>query len=60
MLGVRWPHGVLLTGPPGCGKTLMVQAVAGEQTSGSSRDMPRSASLVCVVSGLTESPLSHI
>ncbi|KAG2494237.1 hypothetical protein HYH03_007592 [Edaphochlamys debaryana] len=29
-LGVRWPRGLLLHGPPGCGKTLMVQAVAAE------------------------------
>ncbi|GMH34461.1 hypothetical protein BSKO_02295 [Bryopsis sp. KO-2023] len=29
-LGVEWPRGLLLHGPPGCGKTLMVQAVCEE------------------------------
>lgn len=28
-LGLSWPRGLMLHGPPGCGKSLMVQAVAG-------------------------------
>ena len=54
-LGIRWPRGLLLHGPPGCGKTAAVHAVAAEV--GAALHLVTAASLFGAYTGRLAFPL---
>lgn len=57
-LGVRWPKGLLLHGPPGCGKTAAVHAVALE--CGAAMHLVTAASIVGAFTGESERRLRDV
>jgi SpoVK/Ycf46/Vps4 family AAA+-type ATPase len=54
-LGVRWPRGLLLHGPPGCGKSAAVRAVAAE--AGASLHVVTAATIFGAYTGESEAAL---
>ena len=58
MLGMVAPHGLLLYGPPGCGKTLIAKAVANQ--SGANFISIKGAEILTMWVGMSESGLRDI
>lgn len=56
-LGVRWPRGLLLHGPPGTGKTACVKAVAAE--CGAELHVITASSVFGAFQGEVQEPLNH-